>query len=138
MSTTNYINNTAFDSFFQKRILDNNGISVTDINAGLMNLFAKFNEEEATTFFEVERRLCSELEDGYPDVIALRSSLGNQGYWWWLLLLNRLENPFTDIKTNWIYSINSPLQISNFIDATNNSNNNSITNDRYGSIVELN
>ena len=33
--------------------------------------------------------------------------------------MNRLDDPLTAIKENWIYSINSTDQISNFITETN-------------------
>ena len=59
----NTLNSIYLDSFFQERILDNNGVSVTDINSGLVNLFTKFNEE-ADNFSEEQRFLVSEFEEG--------------------------------------------------------------------------
>ena len=41
---TKHINDISLDSFFQDRIVDPNGVSVTDINAGVRNLFYEFNE----------------------------------------------------------------------------------------------
>lgn len=133
---TNYLNDTNLDSFFQERIIDNNGVSVTDINAGLVNLFTKFNEE-ADNFFEEQRYLVSEFEEGYPDLIAKHSILRDQQYWWWILLLNRLEDPMTDFQPNWIYSINDKTQIDSFINKTNETGT-SNDNKRIGTIVELN
>jgi hypothetical protein len=49
--------------------------------------------------------------------------LGSQDYWWWILFLNRLDDPLTAIKENWIYSINSRAQISSFITETNTTEN---------------
>ena len=103
--STNSLNDISFDSFFQERIVDNNGISVTDINRGLVNLFKNYNEQ-ADNFTEVERYLVGEFEEGYPDLVAKNSNLRNTKYWWWVLLLNNLENPMTDIRANWIYAIN--------------------------------
>lgn len=134
--SNNYLNDTNFDSFFQERILDNNGVSVTDINAGLVNLFTKFNNE-ADSFAESQRYLVSEFEEGYPDLVAMHSLLADQQYWWWILLLNRLEDPMTDLKPNWIYSINDTNQIDDFINKSNDTGN-SDANKRIGSIVELN
>ena len=133
--STNSLNATNFDSFFQETILDNNGVAVTDINAGLINLFKTFNEE-ADNFSEVERYLVGEFEDGYPDLVAKNSNLANTKYWWWICLLNRLENPMTDIRANWIYAINSPATINSFINKSNQIM--SISNRRIGTIVELN
>lgn len=135
MAEVKNINDISLHSFFQDRILDNNNISVTDINAGLCNLFYKFNEN-ADNFNPTERFFVSDIEEGYPDLVAKKSILGDQEFWWWILLLNRLENPMTDIKTNWVYSINDEEQIIDFINTTNE--NNSSNNSRIGKVVELN
>ena len=37
-------NTTSFNSFFDEITIDNNKVSTTDINAGLVNLFSFFNE----------------------------------------------------------------------------------------------
>lgn len=132
---TKHINDISLDSFFQDRIVDPNGVSVTDINAGLRNLFYNFNEYE-NNFTPDEKYFVSEIEEGYPDLVAKRSILGNQDYWWWITLLNRLENPMTDFKTNWVYSINNYTQISDFINTTNEET--SSNSSRLGKVVELN
>ena len=132
---TKHINDISLDSFFQDRIVDPNGVSVTDINAGLRNLFYNFNEYE-NNFTPDEKYFVSEIEEGYPDLVAKRSILGNQDYWWWITLLNRLENPMTDFKTNWVYSINNYTQISDFINTTNEET--SYNSSRLGKVVELN
>ena len=130
------INDVSLDSFFQERILDFNGVSVTDINAGLRNLFYEFNEQ-AENFNATERFFVTDVEVGYPDLIAKKSILANQRYWWWITLLNRLENPMTDFKVNWVYSINNANQISLFINETNeNASSNNST--RIGKTIELN
>ena len=132
---TKHINDISLDSFFQDRIIDPNGVSVTDINAGLRNLFYNFNEYE-NNFTPDEKYFVSDIEEGYPDLVAKKSILGNQDYWWWITLLNRLENPMTDFKTNWVYSINSYTQISDFINTTNEET--SSNSSRLGKVVELN
>lgn len=137
MAQTNALNSITFNSFFQSRILDNNKVSVTDINKGLQNLFKTFNENEERLFFETERYLVSEYEEGYPDLIARNCQLGRLQYWWWIVLLNRLENPMTDLKTGWAYSINPPEQITEFINISN-SDNSTNANSRIGTLVELN
>lgn len=131
---TNAIN---FDSFFNKTVKDQNNNTVTDINAGLSNLFEYFNNT-ADSLYEVQNYLVSEYEEGYPDLVANNCVLGSQEYWWWILLLNRLEDPLTEIKYNWIYSINSEQQINNFIESSNNNTVNSEENTRIGSVIELN
>lgn len=134
--SSNSQNGISLDSFFTKEISDNNGITVCDINEGLVNLFKNFNDY-SENISQIQRYLVSEEEEGFPDLIAKRSILSDQQYWWWILLLNRLENPFTEIKANWVYSINSTGQINNFINNTN-SINSSTNNDRIGKVIELN
>lgn len=130
------VNNINFDSYFDKTVIDNNGNTVTDINAGLDNLFAYFNNAEYNLTTS-QSYLVSEYEEGYPDLVAYRSILGSQQYWWWVLLLNKLDDSFTDIKYNWVYSINDAQQINSFIENSTEANT-SEDEDRLGKIVELN
>ena len=134
--STNSLNDVSLDSFFQDRILDNNGVSVTDINLGLNNLFKYFNMQEPN-MEETQRYLVKEFEEGFPDLVAKKSIMQDQRYWWWLLLTNRLENPMTDIKTNFLYSVLSLNDINDFINSSNQSVE-SGNNSRLGTIVELN
>lgn len=136
-TNSNNLNNVYFDSFFQSTVIDNNGILVTDINAGLRNLFVTLNDE-IPYMTETSRHLCTEAEEAYPDLLATHSILGGQQYWWWILLFNKLENPFTEILPNWIYSIVDAADIENFIDISNTGVNNYNNNDRFGTVVELN
>lgn len=111
-------NNTSYDSFFSETTVDNNGQSICDVNAGLKKLYQALNDNW-NNFGEVQRYLVSQDEDGFPELVAKHSVLGSTEYWWWILFLNRLDNPLTDIKENWIYSINSREQISQFITESN-------------------
>lgn len=111
-------NNIKYDSFFTERIVDNNGQGCSDVNAGLKKLYQGLNDNWYS-FEEMQRYLVSQDEDGYPELVAKHSILGSQDYWWWILFLNRLDDPLTAIKENWIYSINSTDQISSFITETN-------------------
>jgi len=129
-------NDINFDSFFDEKITDNNGIPSTDINAGLNNLHKYFNEV-ANNLYPIQNYLVAEHEEGYPDLVAKNSMLGAAQYWWWLLLLNRLDDPFEDIKENFVYSINSHEQINNIIEGSNNANDNE-DNSRIGTVIELN
>ena len=129
-------NDINFDSFFDEKITDNNGIPSTDINAGLNNLHKYFNEV-ANNLYPIQNYLVAEHEEGYPDLVAKNSMLGAAQYWWCLLLLNRLDDPFEDIKENFVYSINSHEQINNIIEGSNNANDNE-DNSRIGTVIELN
>lgn len=129
-------NSISFDSFFSETIRDNNGKTVTDVNAGLVNLYSFFNDI-APLLSPKEGYLVSEFEQGFPDLVAKNCYLGNQDYWWWILLLNRLDNPFEDIKTNYVYSINDNNTIGKIISDSNVTKEQQTTS-RVGSIVELN
>lgn len=129
----NYLAGKSFDSFFQETIIDNNGIPVTDINLGLQNLFVNFNENP-DAFYDKSRIYISEIEEGYPDLVA-KETFDSQDYWWWFLLTNRLENPMADIKANWTYSIVDSIQIQDFINTVNNTES---SNNRIGKLVDLN
>lgn len=129
-------NDLTFDSFFSKKIVDNNGISVTDINAGLTNLYEFFNDN-AHSFTSSQKYLVSNHEEDYPELVALHSTLNSEQYWWWILFLNRLDDSLVDIKENWLYDIYSSNQINSFIEKSNTTDN-SETSDRLGKIVDLN
>ena len=124
------------DSFFPDLIVDPNGVSVTDINAGLDTLFRMYNEEEPR-YKEAQNYLVSEFEEAYPELIALNSATESEAYWWWLLLINRLEDPFVDLKKHWVYSIMSTTAINKLIETANTIVENKST-QRIGNIIELN
>ena len=128
--------NTSLDSFFSTTIIDNKGNSVTDINAGLNKLFKTINEK-AANIYESQNYLVKEFEEAYPELVAKNSILHDTKYWWWILILNALENPFTDVKPNWVYSINSETTINGLIEAANTAVEDKTT-ERTGNIIELN
>lgn len=111
-------NTIKYDSFFSEKTVDNNGRECCDVNTGLKKLYYALNNEWYN-FGEMQRYLVSGDEDSYPELVAKHSILGSQEYWWWVLFMNRLDDPLTAIKENWIYSINSTDQISSFITETN-------------------
>jgi hypothetical protein len=124
------------DSFFSKQTIDNNGNTCTDINLGLDKLFANFNYFELN-IKEEQRYLVSEYEENYPDLVAMHSILQSQEYWWWILLMNSLEDPLSDIKSNWVYSINSQEQITEFLKIVNEDTSTVNTNGAIGETVTL-
>lgn len=124
------------DSFFPETIVDPNGVSVTDINAGLDTLFRMYNEEEER-YTESQRYLVREFEEAYPELVAKNSILESQFYWWWILFTNRLEDPFVDLKHHWIYSVLSTTSINNLIEKSNKIVENKST-QRIGNVIELN
>ena len=128
--------NVNLDSFFDKRIVDNKEISVCDMNEGLNELFKYFNEN-FEAFELVQRYFVPEQEEGYPDLVATKSIYGSEKYWWWVLMLNRLDDAFEGIKKNWVYSIVHPVQITEFILNSNEEVEASSTK-RIGSVIELN
>lgn len=129
-------NTISYDSYFQDRIVDPNGISVCDINKGLDNLY-KYFVDTKDQFYTSQRYLVPEQEEGYPDMVAYKSILGSQAFWWWVLLINELDDGFQGIKQNWAYSIVNSNQVSTFIQ--NSTSAEEASNDeRIGTVVELN
>ena len=125
---------TSFQSFFNTTVVDNNGKSITDIHAGLENLTAPLRDADISP---TQLYLTAEYEEGYPDVVANNSNLGSYSYWFWLLLINGLTDPLTQIKREWVYSITDSNQIDNFVSEIN-SNVSTSEQDRIGETVELN
>lgn len=123
-----------FSSYFSTILSDNNGKTSVDINEGIRKLFGNVNTSDIS---EVQRYLVSEFEEGYPDLVAGNSAMGNTAFWWWLLILNGLDDPLDGIKENWVYSINSTDQINQINDAINTSEA-TTEDDRIGEVVELN
>lgn len=128
------MSDTNLDTYFTDIIQDNKGNPVTDLNKGLRELFIPINDANIK---EVQRYLVSEIEDGYSDLLAKHSILGSEAYWWWVLLLNGLTDPLADIKSNWIYSINSIDQIDELNGDIKNTKSN-IEKSRIGETVDLN
>lgn len=128
-----------FSNFFQNRILDDNKISVSDINTGLNNLFAKFVNNE-TNLVDDQRYLVSENEENYPDLVALHSNLNDATLWWWLMMINRLDDPLKDIESNYTYSIANQAQMQNTINDVwaNTVETSNGTSSRIGQTIELN
>lgn len=127
-------NNISYDSFFSETVTDNNGQSITDVNAGLKNLYQSLNDNWYN-FGEVQRYLVSQDEEGFPELVAKHSVLGSTEFWWWILFLNRLDDPLTAIKENWVYSINSKNQITSFITETNTIENK--TESEIGKVIKI-
>lgn len=127
---------TALDSYFTETIVDDKGVSVCDMNAGINELFKYFNEN-FDSFELAQRYFVPEQEEGYPDLIASKCAYGSQNLWWWVLMLNRLDDSFEGIKKNWVYSIVQPEQIGEFIQNSTAATEAS-TDDRIGSVIELN
>lgn len=127
-------NNISYDSFFSETVIDNNGQSITDVNAGLKNLYQSLNDNWYN-FGEVQRYLVSQDEEGFPELVAKHSVLGSTEFWWWILFLNRLDDPLTAIKENWVYSINSKNQITSFITETNTIENK--TESEIGKVIKI-
>lgn len=130
---TNAVN---FDSFFSERIVDNNSVSVTDINRGLDNLYTYYNEVEYKIAPE-QKYLVTEFEDGYPDLVARNSIFTNERCWWWTLFLNREEDGLYGIKSNWLYYLISTTQLSSFINESNATKTYKV-NSEIGKLIELN
>ena len=126
-----------FDSFFSDTAIDNNGNNCTDINKGIDSLFDFFNQYE-DKFYTQQRYLVTEGEDGYPDLVAYRSMLKSEKYWWWVCFLNKVEDPLGEFGANWVYSITSQDQISSFIAGADENDSSDDSKSIIGQLVSLN
>jgi len=129
-------NDVNYDSYFKETIVDPKGVTVCDMNAGLNNLYKYFNET-ADQLDTVQRYFVPEYQEGYPDLVAARSILGSQVFWWWVLLINRQDDAFEGLKQNWVYSVITGTQISSFIQ-NSTSTNEASSNNRISTVIELN
>ncbi|MBR2239986.1 MAG: hypothetical protein IKO49_02015 [Bacilli bacterium] len=103
-----------FSSFFKERVVDQNNVSVTDINTGLNNLFTKFVANE-TNLEDDQLYLVSENEENYPDLVTMHTLIADPTLWWWFMMINRLDNPLKDIEANYSYSVAGQSQMRNTI-----------------------
>ena len=128
-----------FTNFFKDRVIDNNGISVTDINSGINNLFLKYTTN-AENLDDDQRYLVSENEENYPDLVAKNSYINDASLWWWFMLTNRLDDPLKDVEHNYTYSIVGQAQMDKTINDVwaNNIETSNGTNSRIGQTIELN
>ena len=128
-----------FSSFFDNRVIDNNGIAVTDINTGINNLFLKYTVN-AENLVDDQRYLVSENEENYPDLVAKNSLINNASLWWWFMMTNRLDDTLKDVEANYTYSIVTQSQMEDTINDTwaNNIETSNGSNSRIGQIIELN
>lgn len=129
-------NSVNFDSFFTEKTVDNNGVACCDINAGLANLY-KYINTQLPNVQEEQLYLVRNHEIAYPDLVAYNSILGSQQYWWWILILNRLCDPLSELNENWVYAINSLSTINSIISGSNVAHESSVE-ERIGTVVELN
>jgi hypothetical protein len=99
MATNSYDN---LSYWFEDRIVDNNGVSVSDINAGLVKLIPGLIDDLNDTSNTHTRFVLNEEQEGMPDDVASRI-YENQNLWWYICLANLLDNPFDEFKTSMIY-----------------------------------
>lgn len=126
-----------FNSFFSDVLVDNNGNNCSDINKGLDELFDFYNQC-ADNFYAQQRYLVKEDEDGYPDLVAHRSLLKSEKFWWWICFLNKVEDPIGEFGANWVYSIPSANQIADFIYASDENDDKTARDSMIGQLVSLN
>lgn len=96
------MNLDSFSSYFNKTIVDNNGIAVSDINAGIKNLYD--NVILPTDDSDYKLFVVTEEDQGFPDLIA-HKYFGDQNYWYFFLLSNGIEDPFKEVTLGWAYGI---------------------------------
>ena len=119
---------------FKDTIIDNNGVTVSDINKGLSDYFPlvfdkiTHNAEKSSTI------LVDNTKEAYPDLIA-QFIYGDESMWFFFLVSNFLDDPFDDIKVNYVYyGYNDDL----LDDVEANATSTNTDNGRIGLTIDLN
>lgn len=103
--------NLNFASYFSNIIVDNNGNTCSDINAGLQTLFSEFTQQRPY-LSSTQKYFVAEFEEGYSDLIALNSMLGEAQLWWWVLLACRYDDALKYPEKDTILPIFEPIDLS--------------------------
>lgn len=103
--------NLNFASYFSNIIVDNNGNTCSDINAGLQALFSEFAQQRPY-LSSIQKYFVAEFEEGYSDLVALNSMLGESQLWWWILLACRYDDALKYPEKNTILPIFEPIDLS--------------------------
>lgn len=127
------MNIESFSSFFTDRIVDTNGVSVTDINKGIKKLYNSVvvpTDNASYNMFVI-----TEEDQGFPDLIA-HKYFGDQNLWYFFLLTNGLEDPFVELSLGWAYGIVDYAPAKNAIDVSEEKE--LTVQSRIGSTITLN
>jgi len=124
-----------FSYWFSDRIIDNNGNTVSDINAGITKLIPDMIDELNDTSNEHTRFIIPDCQVSMPDVAA-KSFYNYENLWWYLCLSNLITNPFNEYNSNLLYYAFTLNILKSHDINTNNSNKN--TKSKIGTIIELN
>lgn len=123
-----------FNEVFNTTIIDNNGEVVSDLNKAFYNSYPMFIDKLTNNCKEVTPIVSNEIVEGYPDLIAYLK-YEDQLLWYFFLLSNYLDDPFTQITSGSLFYIYND-EVLNEINL-NQVDNNEGTN-RTGVVVELN
>lgn len=122
-----------FSSFFSDTIVDNNGIAVSDFNAGIKNLYNNIIVPSDSSDYKMF--IITEEDQGFPDLIA-HKYFGDQNLWYFFLLSNGIDDPFKELEVGWAYGAVDYAEAQNSIDVAEESK--LVTQSRIGETVTLN
>ena len=132
VSSNSYQN---FSYWFSDRIVDNNGQSVSDINAGLLKLIPDMLDGINNIENCDGRFIVPDCQVGMPDAAAV-SFYSDENMWWYICFANLLSNPFTEFNSNLAYYVVNKDVLKNHNVSLNSQNVNKKS--KIGTIVELN
>jgi len=122
-----------FSTVFTQTLLDSKNNRITDLNEGLKKFYPQIiysvthHSESGTPY------LANAQTTAYPDLAAYK--LYNQdSALYWFLVSNFIENPFEEVKGEWVY-YKYPSFVQTDAQTTSIS---SDKNTRYGAVVTLN
>lgn len=122
-----------FSSFFSDIIVDNNGIAVSDFNAGIKNLYNNIIVPSDSSDYKMF--IITEEDQGFPDLIA-HKYFGDQNLWYFFLLSNGIDDPFKELEVGWAYGAVDYAEAENSIDVAEESK--LVVQSRIGETVTLN
>lgn len=123
-----------FSYWFSNLIQDNNGVIVTDINEGIRKLIPDMIDQLNDIDNEHTRFMVPDCQIGMPDVAA-KTFYDNESSWWYLCLGNQIVNPFKEYKNEFLYYA---FTISILSAHDVNTNNNTNSKSKIGTVIELN
>lgn len=119
---------------FSDTIVDNNGVTVSDINKGLKNYFPLVFDKITHNAEKSSSVLVDNTKEAYPDLLAYKL-YDTMDMWFFFLVSNFIDDPFEDINVNYVYySYNDEL----LDDVDSNATSTTTDNSRIGTTIELN
>lgn len=119
---------------FSEKIIDHNGESVSDINAGLKKYYPLVWDSVTHNAEKVTPIIVDNIKEANPDLIA-HKMYDDMSMWFFFLLSNFIDDPFSEIVVNYIYYIYNAALLD---EIESNATSSEIGSNRIGTTITLN